>query len=134
VKSRKKILLADDDIDDRMLFESAYRERLDIVILPSALNGVEVIDRLQNAMQSADLPDLIILDQNMPKMTGLQTLARLKADERYAHIPVCVCSTYADHQLTVDCLSLGAYKVSSKPITDEEYQKMLNDFLGYFAI
>jgi CheY-like chemotaxis protein len=130
--SPKKILLADDDIDDRMLFESAYKDRRDIIILASALNGAEVIERLENISDEADLPDLIILDQNMPKMTGKQTLTFLKADHRYSHIPVCVCSTYADHQLTVDCLELGAYKVSSKPITHEEYQKMMNDFLGFF--
>lgn len=130
----KKILLADDDIDDRMLFESAYRNRNDIIVLPIAINGVEVIQRLESTLDPENLPDLIILDQNMPKMTGKQTLSLLKADQRYAHIPVCVCSTYADHHLTVDCLKLGAYKVFSKPITDDEYQKMMNDFLGYLSV
>ena len=129
----KKILLADDDIDDRMLFESAYKKRNDIIILPSALNGVEVIQRLENTLDPANLPDLIILDQNMPKLTGKQTLSLLKSDQRYAHIPVCVCSTYADHHLTVDCLKLGAYVVFSKPITDMEYQKMMDDFLGHIS-
>ena len=130
---KRKILLADDDVDDRMLFEAAYRDRQDIIILSSAINGAEVITRLENSFDD-ELPDLIILDQNMPKLTGKQTLTILKADERFAHIPVCVCSTYADHVLTVDCLRLGAYRVSSKPITHEEYQKMMNDFLGYFAM
>ena len=128
-----KILLADDDVDDRMLFESAYKKRNDLIILPSALNGAEVIERLENNLDPSTFPDLIILDQNMPKMTGKQALSFIKADQRYSHIPVCVCSTYADHQLTVDCLKLGAYKVSSKPITDEEYQKMMNDFLAFFS-
>lgn len=125
-------MLADDDVDDRMLFESAYKDRNDIIILPSAVNGAEVIERLENA-ETTELPDLIILDQNMPQLTGKQTLTILKGDERYAEIPVCICSTYADHVLTVDCMKLGAYKVSSKPITNEEYQKMMNDFLGFFS-
>lgn len=131
MKLRKKILLADDDIDDRMLFEAAYKDRSDIVILPCALSGVEVLERLDNA-SSQDLPDLIILDQNMPKLTGKQTLQKLKSIAKYAHIPICICSTYADHQLLIDCLKLGAYRVSSKPITDDEYQKMMNDFMGFF--
>ena len=132
MNSKKRILLADDDVDDRMLFESAYKDRNDIIILPSAVNGAEVIERLENA-ETTELPDLIILDQNMPQLTGKQTLTILKGDERYAEIPVCICSTYADHVLTVDCMKLGAYKVSSKPITNEEYQKMMNDFLGFFS-
>jgi CheY-like chemotaxis protein len=133
VRSRKKILLADDDVDDRMLFESAYKDRKDIVLMPIALNGAEVVERLTSISQSDHLPDLIILDQNMPKMTGKQTLSWLKSNQRFAQIPVCICSTYADHQLTVDCLKLGAYKVSSKPITEEEYDKMMNDFLSVFT-
>lgn len=79
------------------------------------------------------MPDLIILDQNMPVMNGKQTLAFLKSNKRYASIHVCICSTYTDHQLIDECLKLGAYKVASKPITDEEYQKMMNDFLGVFT-
>ena len=129
---KRKILLADDDLDDRMLFEVAYKERDDVTLLPSVLNGAQVIEKLEEAKTPDELPDLIILDQNMPVMTGKQTLAFLKSHFRYSNIPVCICSTYADHQLTVDCLRLGAYKVSSKPITHEEYQKMLNDFLNYF--
>ena len=117
-----------------MLFEMAYKDRKDIVILPSAINGTEIIERLENAGDKNDLPDLIILDQNMPQMTGKQTLSMLRSDPTYASIPVCICSTYADHQLTVDCLKLGAFKVSSKPITQEEYQKMMNDFLSYFKM
>lgn len=131
MRKRWKILLADDDVDDRMLFESAYSDRTDILVLQTAVNGSEVIQILDNASED-ELPDLIILDQNMPMMTGKQTLAVLKSNPKYSSIPVCICSTHADHVLTVDCLRLGAYKVSSKPITDEEYQKMMNDFLSCF--
>ena len=132
MKRRRKLLLADDDVDDRMLFESAYNTRDDITLLPTALNGLEVLARLESAVDADELPDLIILDQNMPQMTGKQTLQEIKSNAKFSHIPVCICSTYADHQLTVECLRLGAYKVSSKPITDEEYQKMLNDFMSVF--
>jgi CheY-like chemotaxis protein len=131
-EEKKKILLADDDADDRALFESAYENHADIELLPSVLNGADVIDFLNNIRDSKDLPDLIILDQNMPLMNGKQTLSFLKASDRYSEIPVCICSTYADHQLTEDCLKLGAYKVSSKPITFEDYQQMMDDFLTIF--
>ena len=129
----RKVLLADDDADDRTLFEIAYQHRDDIVLLPSAYNGMELIQTLESIKEDGDLPDLIILDQNMPQMTGKQTLSFLKSTAKYSSIPVCICSTYADHQLTVECLKLGAYLVSSKPITGEEYQKMMNDFLAVFS-
>lgn len=128
-----KILLADDDVDDRSLFEMAYKDRKDILLLPSAVNGSEVIERLASPYDPAQVPDLIILDQNMPQMTGKQTLSFLKSQPRFSDIPVCICSTYADQQLTVECLKLGAFRVSSKPITHEEYQVMMNDFLMAFT-
>jgi CheY-like chemotaxis protein len=130
-KDRIKVLFADDDADDRVFFRQAYEQRSDIVLLPDAVNGVEVIEMLK-AAKADTLPDLIILDHNMPLMNGKQTLAFLKSDPAFAQIPVCICSTYADPKLTKDCLNLGAYKVSSKPITGDEYQKMMDDFLTVF--
>jgi CheY-like chemotaxis protein len=129
VSDIKRVLFADDDADERDLFESAYQDRTDIVILPSLENGSEVIQMLNSITDDDDLPDIIILDQNMPLMTGKQTLAFLKSHKRYGKIPVCICSTYADDRLIEDCTKLGAFKISSKPITDEEYQQMMDRFL-----
>ena len=58
---KRKILLADDDSDDRMLFENAYSDRVDVIMLPSVENGVEVIKSLNNIEEDDDLPDLIII-------------------------------------------------------------------------
>lgn len=130
-KEIKTVLFADDDADERSLFENIYQNRKDIFLLPSLLNGSDVVNKL-SALNDSELPDLIILDQNMPLMTGKQTLSFIKSNERLARIPVCICSTYADDQLVEDCVRLGAYKVSSKPITDAEYQIMMDGFLNYF--
>jgi CheY-like chemotaxis protein len=127
-----RILLADDDGDDRFLFEHAYAKRRDVtILLPGLVNGKEVIDMLNKTNEDGDLPDLIILDHNMPLMNGKQTLTLLKSSPRFASIPVCIYSTYADKSLVDSCLKLGAYKVASKPITEAEYQTMLDDFLSY---
>jgi CheY-like chemotaxis protein len=132
VSDIKRVLFADDDADERDLFESAYQGRTDIVILPTLENGSEVIHKLSNTLDDRDLPDMIILDQNMPLMTGKQTLAFLKSNKRFSDIPVCICSTYADDRLVQDCTRLGAYKISSKPITESEYQKMMDYFMTFF--
>lgn len=127
----KKVLFADDDADERTLFENIYQGRKDIQVLPTLLNGSDVIKKL-TALDDSELPDLIILDQNMPLMNGKQTLSFIKSNEKWSKIPVCICSTYADHQLVEDCVKLGAYKVASKPITEAEYQKMMDAFLNVF--
>lgn len=125
----KKVLIAEDDPDDRMLFRQFMKERNDIVLLPEAENGVALFQILDLATDVSELPDMIILDQNMPKMNGLQTLQLLKESAQYKDIPVMIYSTYADHHLAETCTRSGALIVVSKPVSKEGYNVMMNDFL-----
>ena len=128
----KKILLAEDDIDDQKLFYDFLQNREDIVLMPMAENGVHLFDTLEKITSADDLPDLIILDQNMPKRSGLQTLQLLKKNNRYAHIPVMVYSTYTDQQLIKVSSEMGAFSVASKPVTKDGYHEMINCFLKFY--
>jgi CheY-like chemotaxis protein len=126
----RKVILVEDDPDDRDLFAIFYAKRKDIVLLPSVGNGIELIEYLQNPPTEYGLPDLIVLDQNMPVMNGKQTLAFLKSNDQFANIPAVVYSTYSDRNLITECTKLGADMVVMKPIDNEGYQKMMDDFLG----
>jgi CheY-like chemotaxis protein len=123
-----RVLLVEDDPDDRELFVSFLGNRGDISLMPAVTNGIELIDRLMKTATD-DLPDLIVLDQNMPLMNGKQALQFLSSHEQFFTIPVVIYSTYADTTLIIDCKKLGAKMVASKPIDDEGYQKMMDDFL-----
>lgn len=123
-----RVLLVEDDPDDRDLFTIFFASRGDICLMETASNGLELIDFLFAASDN-EFPDLIVLDQNMPLMNGKQTLQFLKSHSRFAQIPIVVYSTYADTNLINDCKSLGASMVAVKPIDDEGYQKMMDDFL-----
>jgi CheY-like chemotaxis protein len=127
--ARKKILLAEDDLDDQNFFYDFLKHRGDIFIMDPVENGVEVFFFLDNIKEKNELPDLIILDQNMPKKNGLQTLQLLKESERYIHIPVMIYSTYTDEQLKKNSFQLGASAVVTKPTSKEEYNKMMDIFL-----
>src|SRR6188508_2290359 len=111
----KKVLLAEDDLDDQKLFHDFLLHRTDIVLMSVVENGEEVLDTLKSITDFGHLPDLIILDQNMPKKNGIQTLQVLKNDSRYSEIIVVIYSTYADQQLINEALKNGASKVVSKP-------------------
>lgn len=127
----KRILLADDDSDDRFIFEQVFddlgysREVLNFVE-----NGVEVINYLNGLAENAHLPNLIILDHNMPKMNGKQTLSFLKGDDRYRHIEVIIYSTYNDALFIEECTRLGASSIIIKPNSYEEYIDMIKGFLS----
>ena len=125
----KKILLAEDDGDDRRFFYEFLQSRKDVVLLPAVENGVELFDYLEKASDKTALPDAIILDQNMPKRNGLETLQLLKKTNQYAHIPVMVYSTYADETLVRKSTALGASLVVPKPVTGEGYRRMMDAFL-----
>jgi CheY-like chemotaxis protein len=124
----KKILLAEDDPDDVGFFFQYLGERPDILLLPPVDNGEEVFEYLQQA-HNGSFPDLIILDQNMPKCNGLQTLAILKNNAEYENIPVFLYSTYTDDYLVKQSMLLGARSVLEKPVSVEGYHKMINDML-----
>ncbi len=82
----KQILVVDDDVDMReslqFLFESQG------YTVDTAQNGLEALERLQ----SGQVPDVLVLDLSMPVMTGVELLARLGDDPRWARLPVCIMS------------------------------------------
>ncbi|RXK83750.1 response regulator [Filimonas effusa] len=127
---RRKILLADDDGDDRLIFTQVFDQlgrtnaALDVVE-----NGLEVIDFLNRIHEDSALPNLIILDHNMPKMNGKQALHYLKSSQRYKSITVIIYSTYNDTPFMEECEKLGASSIIAKPNSYEEYIEMVKFFL-----
>ena len=124
-----KILLAEDDHDDQKLFREFLEDRTDIHILPVVENGEELMEYMELISTPTELPALIILDQNMPKLNGLQTLKLLKSSTRYSQIPVIVYSTYTDVNLVNSCTAEGACAVISKPLNKDGYHEMIDDLL-----
>ena len=87
-----RILYVEDDHDDRFfLNESAISFSLPAEIT-YASDGNEAIDYLKNS-SNTNLPSLIVLDLNMPKLDGKETLEIIKEDPNYSKIPVIVLST-----------------------------------------
>lgn len=128
----KRILLAEDDKDDQFFFLDFLKDRTDFKLLPIAENGIEILEALQQAAD-LDLPDIIILDQNMPKQNGLQTLHLLKTDSRYRDIPVFLYSTFANEYLLEQSQKGGAIMVLNKPSNHEGYDKMMNEILSLIS-
>lgn len=126
----KRVILVEDDPDDLELFYAFLSNRTDIQLVPAVTNGLELTKYLASLTNESALPDLIVLDQNMPLMNGKQTLLFLKENPRYSKITAVIYSTYADTSLIVECKKLGARIVASKPIDQDGYNKMMDDFLA----
>lgn len=126
----KKVLLADDDADDREIFERVLGGKAGVMLVQSVENGKQVIDYLNRLPSPEELPNLIILDHNMPMLNGTETLGVLKSSEKYADISVVIYSTYSDTRMRDKCQELGAAMVLAKPASMKEYEAIIDQFLS----
>ena len=127
--NRKCVILAEDDSDDQFLFINFLSDHPVMDLSSAVANGEELIRELENTPDDS-LPEAIILDQNMPKMNGLNTLHFLKSNNRYAKIPVLVYSTYINDLLIRNCMDAGAALVFNKPEDKDGYYEMITRFFN----
>jgi CheY-like chemotaxis protein len=92
---KRSLLIAEDDEDDRMIYEEILKGFTKCVDFEFVENGRELIERL-NAQDS--LPDLILLDLNMPLMDGRQALKAIRSDPKLKDIPVVCITTSTSHE------------------------------------
>ncbi len=87
------VFYADDDVDDLQLVQEAFRHYARNVDIITATNGSEALSYFNNLSEEDPLPCLIILDINMPLVSGKQVLVNLRSQERFAEIPIVLFST-----------------------------------------
>ncbi|MHC4507458.1 MAG: response regulator [Planctomycetota bacterium] len=113
MRSSKPILLVEDDSVDVMTVKRAFKE-LDVSnqLVPAG-DGEEALAYLRN--QGMARPCVILLDLNMPKMSGTEFLRIVKADDTLKTIPVIVFTTSSTEQDIAESFELGAagYMVKS---------------------
>ena len=109
----KTILLVDDDHDDQLLFQEALSEADNSILFQSACNGVDALEKLNFAEN--DMPDLIFMDVNMPKMNGIDCLIEIKKSEKLKMLPVMMYSTSSFSQYQKECFDHGAIDYIVKP-------------------
>lgn len=120
----KKIFLADDDRDDWFIIEDAMAQIEAGDVIEFFINGEQLIKGLENAYSSNELPRLIVLDLNMPRLSGTETLALIKEDTRFATIPVVIYSTSVNALEKKKCMELGAQDYIIKPTTGTESKEI----------
>jgi len=119
-KLARKILLVDDDADDRKYFMEAVYEIDPSIECLTAKDGQQALALLQES--DGSLPDYIFLDLRIPKINGRQCLLRIKSDERLKSIPIIVYTTSRQVDESEELKNLGAVHFITKPTnTDEIY-------------
>jgi len=118
-------MLADDDEDDRLFFKEAFEE-VKINYRISAFNdGEQLMDHLYDSTNP--LPDIIFLDLNMPRKSGIECLKEIRANERLKKISVAIYSTSSSEQDIEDTFVSGANVYIKKPNDFNMLKKILSD-------
>ncbi len=115
------ILMVEDNPDDVALTLRAFKQARITNPVRVVRDGKEALDFLFPAENSAgrglqQLPHLVLLDLHLPKISGIEVLHRLKADERTRSIPVVVLTDSQDSQILAECRRLGAKSCITKPV------------------
>jgi CheY-like chemotaxis protein len=112
----RTVLCVDDDVDDREVVCITIEEIDPSLHVVHAADGVEALGYLSKAKQDNSLPCLVILDINMPRMDGKQTLAEIKKDSKLREVPVVVFSTSNNPEDKTYCERYGV-ELITKPST-----------------
>lgn len=115
----KKILIVEDDMFVREIYSTKFLNEGFLVML--AENGVEAMEKIER-----ELPDLILLDIIMPHMDGMETLRRIRQNERLSDIPVIMLTNIAEQGSMQQGTMLGisGYLIKSHFLPQEVVEKV----------
>jgi len=121
----KRILLAEDDEDNRDLVKFVMKRSGMEIELLVAENGREAVD-----LAVREVPDLILMDMQMPVMDGYQATQTIKANGATTHIPVIAFTAQAKTEDKARTLSVGCVEHYSKPMDPQELLNVIRKYLN----
>jgi CheY-like chemotaxis protein len=124
------ILWADDDPDDLALMREIMQSTDHDCNIIEVDNGRKVMDYLHTVKHCKSFPCLIILDMNMPVLSGRETLAQIKSDAAFCNIPVVVFTTSSSELDKLFCKRYGV-EMLTKPPNYAGLQKVIQTIVGF---
>ena len=127
------IIMVEDDEGHARLIEKNIRRAGIANAIRHFLDGTTALDYMFNAPDGPKMngPALILLDLNLPDMSGIDILTKIKSDERLKRTPVVVLTTTDDKQEIQRCYDLGANVYITKPVNYESFARAIQQ-LGLF--
>jgi CheY-like chemotaxis protein len=132
MKKQETILLVEDDIVDQMTVKRALKDINVTNPLRITNNGEEALEYLSN--EKNELPGIILLDLNMPRMNGIEFLKIAKTDNRIKRIPVVVLTTSKEEQDRVNTFDLGIAGYMIKPVDYPQFVEVIKTINLYWML
>ncbi len=125
-----KVLFIEDDMIESMKLQRAIAKFQLKHTIVEAKNGEEALEMLREG----DLPDIILLDLNMPRMSGIEFLTILKSDERLKYLPTIILTTSENRADLLECFKIGIAGYVIKPLKYEDYESKIKKVFDYWEI
>ena len=126
MSNEPKVWVVDDDDDDQYLICSAFIELVPPVRVKSFYNGAEVITHLKMVKT---VPQLILLDLNMPGINGLDVLRQARAIPTYQEVPIIILTTSFHSADEEKAIELGATNLLLKPSTFDKLSALVQQLV-----
>ena len=136
-KKSPVLLMVDDDDEDIYLTKRAFSSQQEGLIFNSVHSGSQMFDYLycRGEFENNDsllLPDVILLDINIPRENGFTILEKLRADERFSNQPVSMLTTSSATHDVQRAYQLGANSYICKSVSTQGMEDVAKHFCGYW--
>ena len=134
---RRVVLVVEDSPADQEIVRRAFLSVDHGCDLRTVFDGETALCYLQQTEPfappaGAPQPDLILLDLNLPNLTGREVLERIRANPRIRHIPVIILTTTQAQHEVLECYRLGANCFITKPSTFQEFVQLISTTCTYW--
>jgi CheY-like chemotaxis protein len=127
----KTIVLAEDDVDDQDMVREIVQLTNSDVKLNIFSDGESLLESMRELPEDMR-PSLIVLDQNMPRLKGSETVTHLKEISGFEHVPVVIYTTYHDKKFAETCAQMNV-ELFQKPDTFSEFEKMIGGLMERYV-
>jgi len=124
MSAKQTTILVVDDFDDTRLLFRTWLERKGFRVIEAA-NGNEAV-----AQAEKEVPDLIIMDVEMPELDGLSATRKIRTLKTMEHVPVVAVSAYGVHEFRREALAAGCNEYVSTPFEPDDLEKVIRSFLN----
>lgn len=128
------VLMVEDNPDDVFLTTEAFADaeiKIDLDVVNDGIEAMAYLRREQPYV-SASVPDLVLLDLNLPRKRGNEVLAEIKADRDLRRIPVIILTTSADEDDIVGVYNAHANCYITKPVDFEQYVRVVTTIKDFW--
>jgi CheY-like chemotaxis protein len=130
-----ELLLVEDNEDDAVIIQEVFADMRLATLIQVARDGEEALAYLQHKGKYKDvrMPDIVLLDINMPKKNGFEVLEEMKKDARLRSLPVIILSTSQREEDVVRSYATGACSYIHKLVDWEQFKHLMMQFEHYWT-